>query len=211
MKLYDTICAISTPIGTGGISVIRVSGEKSFEITDKIFNSKSGKTIADMKSYTISFGNIIDSELNIIDEVLVSKFVSPNSFTGENVIEISCHGGMAVVKMVMKELIKAGARLAENGEFTKRAFLNGKVDLSQAEAIIDIINANDEYNVYSGENQLQGKLSLKINNIREKLIDATANIIAVIDYPEEDIDELATNEIISLLKETIYLHLVFRR
>ena len=202
MRLYDTICALSTPAGTGGISVIRVSGENAFDITNKIFSSKSQKNIIDMKGYTISFGYIKDDEANILDEVLVSKFIAPNSFTGENVIEISCHGGMAVVKMIIKELLKNGARLAENGEFTKRAFLNGKVDLSQAEAIIDIINASDEYNVYSGENQLQGKLSSKINAIRDKLINATANIIAVIDYPEEDIDELATKDIVSILEHS---------
>ncbi len=201
MKFFDTICSISTPVGTGGIAVIRISGEEAFEICEKIFNSEFNKKISNMQGYTIALGNISDSEGHIIDQVLLSKFIKPNSFTGENVIEISCHGGLAVARMILKELIKSGARLAENGEFTKRAFLNGKIDLSQAEAIIDIINASDEYNVYSGENQLQGKLSQKINNIRQKLIDATANIIAVIDYPEEDIDELATNDIINLLKD----------
>lgn len=200
MKLFDTICSISTPVGTGGIAVIRVSGEKSFEICEKIFKSEFNKTISQMSGYTIALGNIYDNDGHVIDQVLLSKFINPNSFTGENVIEISCHGGMAVARMILKELIKAGARLAENGEFSKRAFLNGKIDLSQAEAIIDIINANDEYNVYSGENQLQGKLSKKINLIRDKLIEATANIIAVIDYPEEDIDEMATKDIINLLK-----------
>lgn len=203
MKLFDTICSISTPMGTGGIAVIRVSGENSFEICEKIFKSEFNKKISQMSGYTIALGNISDCDGNIIDQVLLSKFIKPNSFTGENVIEISCHGGIAVARMILKELIKSGARLAENGEFSKRAFLNGKIDLSQAEAIIDIINASDEYNVYSGENQLQGKLSQKINSIREKLIEATANIIAVIDYPEEDIDELATHDIINLLNESI--------
>lgn len=200
MKIFDTICAISTPVGTGGISVIRISGENAFGISQKIFKSKFGKTIDDMNSFSILFGNVYDIEGHEIDEVLLSKFVAPNSFTGENVVEISCHGGMAVTKMILKELIRAGARLAENGEFTKRAFLNGKVDLSQAEAIIDIINANDEYNVYSGENQLKGKLSEKVNEIRDSMINATASIIAVIDYPEEDIDEITTEEILSTLE-----------
>ncbi len=202
MKIFDTICAISTPIGTGGISVIRISGENAFLISQKIFKSKYGKTIDDMKSFSILFGNIYDKDGHEIDEVLLSKFEAPNSFTGENVIELSCHGGMAVTKMILKELIRAGARMAENGEFTKRAFLNGKVDLSQAEAIIDIINANDEYNVYSGENQLKGKLSEKINSIRESLINATASIIAVIDYPEEDIDEITTKDIVNVLESS---------
>lgn len=202
MKIFDTICAISTPIGTGGVSVIRISGENAFSISQKIFKSKSGKTIDEMKSYSILFGNIYDIDGHEIDEVLLSKFVAPNSFTGENVIEISCHGGIAVTKMILKELIRSGARMAENGEFTKRAFLNGKVDLSQAEAIIDIINANDEYNVYSGENQLKGKLSEKVNVIRDNLINATASIIAVIDYPEEDIDEITTDEILNTLKKS---------
>ncbi len=203
MKFFDTICSISTPIGTGGIAVIRISGEESFEICEKIFKSEFNKKVTEMPGYTIALGNVVDNKGHIIDQVLLSKFINPNSFTGENVIEISCHGGMAVAKMILKELIKSGARIAENGEFTKRAFLNGKIDLSQAEAIIDIINASDEYNVYSGENQLQGKLSQKIDYIRQKLIDATANIIAVIDYPEEDIDELATLDIINLLKEAL--------
>ncbi len=200
MKLLDTICALSTPVGTGGISVIRVSGPAAFDITDKIFKSKGEKTVSDMKSHTVSLGNISDSQGYQIDEVLVTKFISPHSFTGENVIEISCHGGIAVVKLILKELIKNGARQADRGEFTKRAFLNGKVDLSQAEAIIDIINAEDEYNVYSGENQLKGTLSEKINNIRNDIINVISSIIAVIDYPEEDIDELEIKEIIEKLK-----------
>lgn len=202
MKLYDTICALSTPVGTGGISVIRVSGEDAFKIADAIYTSKSGKKIFEQKSHTVTFGNIIDQQGFQIDEVVVTKFESPHSFTGENVVEISCHGGMAVVRLILKELISSGARMAENGEFTKRAFLNGKVDLSQAEAIIDIINANDEYNVYSGENHLQGLLSERINDIRQNLIDTTANIIAVIDYPEEEIDEMMTNDIILSLEKS---------
>jgi len=200
MKLYDTICALSTPVGTGGISVIRVSGSEAFDVTEKIFKSKSNKKIKDMKGYTVLLGDIVDSQGYTIDEVLVSKFIAPNSFTGENVIEISCHGGIAVVKLIIKELINSGARTAENGEFTKRAFLNGKVDLSQAEAVIDIINANDEYNVYSGENQLKGILSDKINTIRNKLVDVVSSVIAVIDYPEEDIDEIEMSEIIGNLE-----------
>ena len=203
MKLYDTICALSTPVGTGGISVIRVSGENAFNITSKIFKSKFDKDILTLKSHSAILGNIIDNNGFSIDEVVVTKFEGPNSFTGENVIEISCHGGMAVVKLIIKELISAGARIAENGEFTKRAFLNGKVDLSQAEAIIDIINANDEYNVYSGENHLKGILSDKINTIRNKLIDVVSSVIAVIDYPEEDIDEMKINDIISNLEDSL--------
>lgn len=205
MKLYDTICALSTPVGTGGISVIRISGEDAFSVVKKIYIPKFGKNFEDQKSYTVTLGNIIDESGFMIDEVLVTKFQAPNSFTGENVVEISCHGGMAVVKMILNELYKNGARSATGGEFSKRAFLNGKIDLSQAEAIIDIINANDEYNAYSGENQLNGILSSKINEIREILVDTVSNIVAVIDYPDEEIDDLQIEEVINNCKKALNL------
>lgn len=201
MKNFDTIAAVSTPQGVGGIAVIRVSGDSAFEITDKVFYTKSGKKLTETETHKIVYGFIKDEDGCNIDEVLVSKMDAPHTFTGENVTEISCHGGVSVVKLVLKELLKAGARLAANGEFTKRAFLNGKIDLAQAEAVIDIINADSELNVYNGENQLYGALTDKLTAIRNSLIDITSDIIAVIDYPEEDITVENISETIEKLKK----------
>ncbi|MBQ4110150.1 MAG: tRNA uridine-5-carboxymethylaminomethyl(34) synthesis GTPase MnmE [Clostridia bacterium] len=201
MKNFDTIAAVSTPQGVGGIAVIRVSGDRAFEITDKVFCTKSGKKLTETETHKIVYGFIKDEDGCNIDEVLVSKMDAPHTFTGENVTEISCHGGVSVVKLVLKELLKAGARLAANGEFTKRAFLNGKIDLAQAEAVIDIINADSELNVYNGENQLYGALTDKLMAIRNSLIDITSDIIAVIDYPEEDITVENISETIEKLKK----------
>ena len=201
MNNFDTIAAVSTPQGVGGIAVIRVSGDEAFQITDRIFYTKSGKKLIETETHKIVYGFIKDEDGCTIDEVLVSKMNAPHTFTGENVCEISCHGGVSVVKLVLKELLKAGARLALNGEFTKRAFLNGKIDLAQAEAVIDIINADSELNVYNGENQLYGALTDKLTAIRNSLVDITSDIIAVIDYPEEDITVENISETIEKLKK----------
>ena len=198
--LKDTIAAVSTPPGKGGVAVIRISGTEAVEITGKIFRMPSGKKLSEAPERYASFGEITDENENIIDQVLVTCFYEPRSFTGENVCEISCHGGSAVTDMILKELVKNGARLAKGGEFTRRAFINGKLDLAQAEAVMDIISAEDEYGVRSGEMHLKGALAEKTDGIRQALVDIVSNILAVIDYPDEEITDLKTAEIINTLE-----------
>lgn len=183
--ISSTICAVSTPRGKGGISVIRVSGGSAFEIVKKIFRSK--KDIDKAKGYTILFGSVYDGDEKV-DEVLVSVFKSPNSFTGENVCEISCHGGVLVTQRILNLLIKAGASHAERGEFTKRAFMNGKMSLTQAEAVHDIIEAKTARAAEMAVNNLSGALSEKINSVRDSLVKLLAAIQVSTDFPEDGIE-----------------------
>lgn len=195
----DTIAAISTPYGSGGIGIIRLSGDRAFEIAEKIF--KGRKKIKDIKSHTINYGKIVDpSDDSVIDEVLLSKMKKPNTFTREDVIEINCHSGTVVLKRILELLLKAGARLAEPGEFTKRAFLNGRIDLSQAEAVMDIINAKTLKSSKAALEQLEGKLSKKIKDIRNELMGLIAQVEVTLDYPEEDVDKIAEKEVYLSLK-----------
>lgn len=199
----ETIAAISTATGNGGIGIIRMSGENCFNILEKMFRtSKNNKiNIKKIKGYTIQYGYIIDNKTNeIIDEVLVSFFLNPKSYTRENMCEINSHGGMVVEKRILEECLKNGAILAEPGEFTKRAFLNGRIDLSQAESIIDIINSKTEKEAKASINQLQGYLSDNIGKIRHELLDIMADIEASIDYPEYDIEEVTNSKAIKLLE-----------
>ena len=191
----STIVAISTAPGIGGIGIIRMSGENSFEILNKIFVTND-KPIA---GYTMKYGKIVDEKNVIIDEVFVSYFVAPNRYTRENVCEINSHGGMVVMKKILELCLKNGAILAEPGEFTKRAFLNGRIDLSQAEAVIDIINSKTDKEAKASINQLEGNLSLEIKNIRKDLISMMADIEASIDYPEYDVEEVTTNKVKEVL------------
>ena len=189
----STIAAISTAPGNAGIGIIRLSGEKCFEILEKIFEPKNKGPI---KGYTIKYGNIVNREKNeIIDEVLVSYFISPKSYTKENMCEINSHGGIVVENRILEECIRNGAVLAEPGEFTKRAFLNGRIDLSQAEAIIDIINSKTEQEMKVAQKQLEGSLSVKIKEIQQEILDIMADIEASIDYPEYDIEETTNKKI----------------
>lgn len=190
MKDFDTIGAISTSIGEGGLAVIRVSGDKAREFIDKIFKAKNGKSLMDMKSYTMRYGHIIDEDGNHVDEVIVSFMKGPRSFTAEDTIEINCHGGVVATKRVLEQVIKQGVRLAEPGEFTKRAFLNGRIDLSQAEAVIDIINAKTDLSMKSALMQSEGVISKEIGSLRESLISTIAHIEATVDYPEDDLEEV---------------------
>jgi tRNA modification GTPase len=193
----DTIAAIATPVGEGGISVIRVSGKDTFEITDRLFEGK--RRIKDMPSHTAAFGNIISPEQSgkIIDEVVVVVFRSPNSYTGEDVVEISCHGGMLVTRTILNVLFDAGARHAQPGEFTKRAFLNGRLDLSQAEAVADIIHARTERAHRSSLDQLKGKLSNEIGKIRDDILNFCSLIELELDFAEESIELADHDEFIS--------------
>lgn len=185
MKEFDTIAAVATPIGEGGISIIRVSGSEALNIVNSVFSSKSGKSILDMKSYTMKYGYIKDAG-EIIDEVIISFMKGPKSFTSEDVVEINCHGGVVSTNKVLDVVIRSGARLAEPGEFTKRAFLNGRIDLSQAEAVIDIIRAKTDLSMKSALAQSQGSLSREINKLREYLLNVLALIEYVVDFTEDD-------------------------
>ncbi len=186
-----TIAAIATPLGAGGIGIIRMSGQDALSIADKVFKSKSKKVLQEQRSHTIHYGWIIDPDTQeVIDEVLMMLMKGPNTYTREDVIEINCHGGMIVIQKILQLLLKNGAQLAEPGEFTKRAFLNGRIDLSQAEAVIDIINAQTELSLQSSISQLGGTLSQKVKNLRQELLEMIAHIEASIDYPEYDMEEL---------------------
>lgn len=200
----ETIAAISTATGNGGIGIIRMSGENCFEVLEKIFKTNKGNkiNIEKIKGYTIQYGYVIDNKTNeIIDEVLVSFFKGPKSYTRENMCEINSHGGMIVEKKILEQCLNNGAILAEPGEFTKRAFLNGRIDLCEAESIIDIINSKTEKEAKASINQLQGYLSENIEKIRHRLLDIMADIEASIDYPEYDIEEVTNNKALKLLED----------
>ena len=201
----ETIVAISTAIGNGGIGIIRMSGKESFKILEKIFKNSKGEKLDlnKIKGYTIQYGTIVDTKTNEkIDEVLVSFFKNPKSYTREDMCEINSHGGMIIEKQILEQCLKNGAILAEPGEFTKRAFLNGRIDLSQAESIIDLINSKTEKESKASINQLQGDLSNRINEIRHDLLDIMADIEASIDYPEYDIEEVTNSKALGVLNNT---------
>ena len=195
----STIASISTAPGIGGIGIIRMSGEKSFEVLDKIFVAKNKQNIDEIKGYTIKYGNIVENG-NIIDEVLVSYFKAPKSYTTENMCEINSHGGTVIVRKILELCLKNGAELAEPGEFTKRAFLKGRIDLAQAESVIDIINAKSDKEAKSGINQLEGFLSKEIKEIKQEIMDVLVNIEVTIDYPEYDTPEVQEEELSKMLQ-----------
>ena len=192
----STIAAISTSPGVGGIGIVRLSGENTFKVIEKIFKPLKKQII---KGYTMQYGHIIDKNNNIIDEVLVSYFVKPKSYTTEDMCEINSHGNNIILKQILELCIENGAVLAMPGEFTQRAFLNGRIDLTQAESVIDLINAKSEKEKESAIHQLEGYLSLEIEKIKRVILDITADIEASIDYPEYDIEE-KTNE--TIINET---------
>lgn len=197
----STIVAISTAPGVGGIGIIRMSGDECFEILEKIFVPKNKTKI---ESHKIKYGKIMDTEKDEeIDEVLVSYFISPKSYTTENMCEINSHGGIIVMNKILNECLKNGAILAEPGEFTKRAFLNGRIDLSQAEAVIDVINAKSSMEAKASVKQLNGSLSQKINTIKKKLMNIMVDIEASIDYPEYDVPEVTNEKAIKRIDEVL--------
>lgn len=198
----STIAAISTAPAIGGIGIVRMSGKNCFDVLNKIFIQKNPQKIEDIKGYTMKYGKIIDNTNNkVIDEVLVSYFKCPKSYTEEDMCEINSHGGIIVVRKILELCLNNGAQLAEPGEFTKRAFLNGRIDLTQAEAIIDIINAKSSREAQESANQLEGFLSKKINEIRNKIMDLMVDIEANIDYPEYDVEEVSNNNARKKLEE----------
>ena len=184
--LFDTIAAISTPRGEGGIGIIRISGDKSFEILDKIFNTKNPNR--DLGFYKFNYGFIHDNG-KIVDEVMAVRMKAPKTYTCEDVVEINCHGGHLISEKVLELVLKNGARHAEQGEFTKRAFMNGRIDLSQAEAVMDIIHGKTEKSISLSLEQLRGDLRDKIGSFKKALLDVTAHVNVVLDYPEEGIDD----------------------
>lgn len=202
MRDFETIAAISTMVGESGVSIIKVSGDRAKEYVARIFRQKSGRDFLTTKPWSIQYGHIVNPESGeVVDEVLVSFFQGPRSFTAEDVVEISCHGGRVATESVLQQVYLAGARPAAPGEFTKRAFLNGRIDLSQAEAVIDIINAKTELAMKSAMGQSEGKLSREIAHLRKELLDVLAFIEVTVDFPEEDLEETTGEKVSQRLGE----------
>lgn len=197
--MNNTIVAISTAMGSSGIGIIRMSGEDCFKILEKIFIQKNKSKI--INGYTMKYGNIVDNG-KIIDEVLVSYFVKPKSYTKENMCEINSHGGSVVEKEILELCIKNGAEIARPGEFTERAFLNGRIDLAQAESIMDLIESKNEKEAKESVNQLKGSLSKEINKIEEELLSTITSIEVTVDYPEYDIEEVENRDALRELEKT---------
>ena len=200
--MNKTITAISTPLGVGGISVIRISGDNAVVIADKVFKGVSGKPLTELKGYTAAYGKIHNNGEQI-DEAVATVFLAPHSYTGENVVELSCHGGTYVTSQVLRAVLDNGAELAEAGEFTKRAFLNGKIDLTESEAVMDIISAKGRAAARSALNIKDGRLRKEIDEVKAQLINDAAHLSAWADYPEEDIPEVSQKNLLENLNTAI--------
>ncbi len=204
MKEFDTIAAIATPIGVGGIAIIRISGDKAQECASNIVFPKCGKTISYIESHKLTLCEVRRrSDGAVLDEALVAVMRAPSSYTGETVVEIDCHGGHMVAEAILEELFRCGARQAEQGEFTRRAFMNGKTDLLKAEAVIDLIHSNSELGQENAARTLSGKLSERVNKIRDDAVEFAANLSAIADYPDE-IDEMPAEELAAKTKAILY-------
>ncbi|TYS59587.1 tRNA uridine-5-carboxymethylaminomethyl(34) synthesis GTPase MnmE [Sutcliffiella horikoshii] len=204
MYEFDTIAAISTPMGEGAIAIVRLSGEEAFRIIDEIFVTPSSKKMKDVASHTIHYGHIVDPKTDkIIEEVMVSVMRGPKTFTREDVVEINCHGGLVSVNKLLQLVMSRGARLAEPGEFTKRAFLNGRIDLSQAEAVMDLIRAKTDRAMNVALGQMEGRLSKLIQKLRQEILETLAHVEVNIDYPEYDDVEEMTHQL--LLEKSTYV------
>jgi tRNA modification GTPase len=198
----DTIAAISTPLGEGGIGIVRLSGKDSIEIVERIFSSQKNKSLKDLGSYKVIYGHIKDLVTGEeIDEVLVTVMHSPYSYTREDVVEINCHSGIVTLRRTLELVLKEGARLAEPGEFTKRAFINGRIDLTQAEAVLDLIKSKTDESRRIAIEQLQGGLSEKISTLRDGLKELCAHVEAYIDFPEDDIETASKEDMLESMKE----------
>lgn len=197
----DTIIASATPSGTGAISIVRVSGPEAIKLIDRVFAGK--KKLTEVDSHTIHYGKIISRDGELIDDVLVSVFKKPNSYTGENAVEINTHGNPLIAQKIIKLLISEGVRLAEPGEFTKRAFLNDRLDLLQAEAVADVINSRTEASLRGSRNQLDGLLSKKVNELRERLINTSSFVELELDFAEEDLEFIDKGEMIKRINNVI--------
>ncbi|MBW8350335.1 tRNA uridine-5-carboxymethylaminomethyl(34) synthesis GTPase MnmE [Bacillus sp. IITD106] len=201
---FDTIAAISTPMGEGAIAIVRLSGEEAVEIADQLFRSPNGKKLKEVETHTIHYGRIVDPKSEeIAEEVMVSLMRAPRTFTREDVVEINCHGGIVSVNRVLQLALNVGARLAEPGEFTKRAFLNGRIDLSQAEAVMDLIRAKTDRAMNVALGQMEGRLSKLIGTLRQEILEVVAHVEVNIDYPEYDDVEEMTHRI--LVEKATYI------
>ncbi len=199
--LEDTIAAISTAIGEAGISVIRISGKDAIKIADKVFRGR--KKLEEVKTHTAHYGKIVDASGKVVDYVVATVFRAPHSYTGEDTVEISCHGGIFVTRKVLETILEAGARLAQPGEFTKRAFLNGKIDLSQAEAIADLIKSATDLAYQSSLSQLEGSISNKIKKMRDDLINLCSLVELELDFADEDLEFVDKPELAKKIKDAI--------
>ena len=196
MNLLDTVAAVSTPYGKGGVAMIRISGADAVEVADKVFKSASGKALAQMPHGKMTYGEIFmpDKGATSIDDGMAVAFFAPHSFTGENVVEISCHGGILVTQKVLSAVLRAGARVAEAGEFTRRAFINGKMKLSAAEALGNLLEARSESQLALARSGMKGRLSLKMGELYGSLLRVLSGIYAVIDFPDEDLSDMSREE-----------------
>ena len=199
--LEDTIAAISTAIGEAGISVIRISGKDAIKIADKVFKGK--RKLEEVKTHTAHYGKIVDASGKVVDYVVATVFRAPHSYTGEDTVEISCHGGIFVTRKVLETILEAGARLAQPGEFTKRAFLNGKIDLSQAEAVADLIRSATDLAYQSSLSQLEGSISNKIKKMRDDLINLCSLVELELDFADEDLEFVDKPELAKKIKDAI--------
>ncbi|KXG44788.1 tRNA uridine-5-carboxymethylaminomethyl(34) synthesis GTPase MnmE [Tepidibacillus infernus] len=196
---FDTIAAISTALGEGGIAIVRVSGNEAIDIVDRLYRGR--KKLSTVDSHTIHYGKLIDKCGQVIDEVMVTVMRAPRTYTKEDVVEVNCHGGLVSVRRVLDAILEEGARLAEPGELTKRAFLNGRIDLSQAEAVIDLIRSKTDKAMQLALKQVEGKLSRKIKELRQTLLEVLAHIEVTIDYPEHDVESVTHELLLSKTKE----------
>lgn len=200
--MSTTIAAVSTPVAAGGIGVIRISGDEAVTVADQVFTAFSGKKLSSMKGYTAAYGKVHNEKGETVDECVALVFRAPKSYTGENTVEISCHGGILVTQQVLRCVLAAGAVAAGAGEFTKRAFLNGKMDLSEAEAVMSLISAQGEQGMKAALTALDGALSKKIRTITDELVSASAHMAAWVDYPDEEIPELSDESLQMILGKT---------
>ncbi len=198
--MFETIAAISTPRGEGGIGIVRISGDEALDILTKVFKPKSGKAIKELRNFSINFGHLIDEEGNTVDEALVSIMKGPKTYTTEDIVEINCHGGYLITEKVLELVLRFGARHAEQGEFTRRAFMNGRIDLTQAEAVMDLIHSKTEKSISLSLDQLRGDLKEQISHLKKLLLDVAAHINVVLDYPEEGIDDPLPDNLVDNLQ-----------
>ena len=195
MNFFDTIAALSSPMGKGGVSVIRISGADAIEIAERVFKTASGKTISELKPNMMAYGNIISNN-KVIDDGLVVKFCAPKSFTGEDTVEINCHGGIYITQKVLATVLAAGARAAEAGEFTRRAFVNGKLALSQAEALGTLLEAKNDGQLELARSGMEGKIKKACDNLYRQMTALVAQVYASVDYPEEDLGDMTNDEML---------------
>ena len=198
--MFDTIAAISTPRGEGGIGIVRISGDRAIEILGKIFKPKSEKEIKELRNFSINYGKLYNENNELVDEVLVSIMKGTKTYTAEDIVEINCHGGYLITEKVLELVLRFGARHAEQGEFTRRAFVNGRIDLTQAEAVMDLIHSKTDKSISLSLDQLRGDLKSQIAHLKKLLLDVAAHVNVVLDYPEEGIDDPLPDNLVDNLE-----------